>query len=186
MWPEGSKIFLLSSLLSGFGQQVSNVRVESECNNASVVFTGWIVATPLVPWHPTHLYCTEQYTANCTVHFTVHCTLHCTVLYSTLYQSFKVAEMTHLLKIIFLPASCIMYLTLNFTLYWTLSCILSCTLHCTPKYTLYLKLYYTQTPRWLAEVAKLLRYTFLPSLSMNILSYTALCCIIYSTLYCIH
>ena len=39
-WPEGSKIFSFSSLLSGFGQKVSNARVESECNNASVVFTG--------------------------------------------------------------------------------------------------------------------------------------------------
>ena len=39
-WPKGSKIFLISLLLSGFGQQVSNARVESECNNASVIFTG--------------------------------------------------------------------------------------------------------------------------------------------------
>ena len=145
--------FLLSSLLSGFGQQVSNARVESECNNASVVFTGWIFATPWVPGHPTHLYCTEQNTANCTVHCTVHCTLHSTVLYSTLYQAIKVAGQDDSITEDH-PPPCLLYSLTNTKLYmyWTLYCILSCILRCTPKCTLYLKLYYTQTPRWLAEL----------------------------------
>ena len=39
-WPEGSKIFYFSSLLSGVGQKERTARVDSECNNASVVFTG--------------------------------------------------------------------------------------------------------------------------------------------------
>ena len=39
-WHQGSKNFSLSSLIHGFGQYVSSGIVESECNNACVVFTG--------------------------------------------------------------------------------------------------------------------------------------------------
>ena len=121
-----------------FVQKMSNARVESECNNASVVFTDWVVATPWVPGHLTHPYCTEQYTVNCTeqltvnctVHCTVNCTLYCTVLNIKLYQTFKVAGQNELFTEDH-PPPCLLYIVTNTKFYTALNTILYTVLYIT-------------------------------------------------------
>ena len=76
--PEGSMIFSLTLLISGFKQKEINLGMNSECNNASLVYTDSLVTTQWVPGQPICLYFTEHYSVQCTV----HCTVHCTIQYS--------------------------------------------------------------------------------------------------------
>ena len=117
--------------------------------NFTLVFTGCIVTSHWVPGHPTHLPCTEQYSAHCTVHCILYCTINCN-------QTSKwLAELTYLMRNNHFTASCILQLTLLYT-------VLNIILHTVLYNKLYIVLYtvpYTLLYKDAGRGKRYLKYT---------------------------
>ena len=109
---------------------------------------------------------TVLYTLLYTVlYYKLYCTINCT-------QTSKwLNEPTYSQRNTTLHASCKLNITLYSSMYWIIYCTLYCIIHCTLYCTLNLALY--TKSKCMAELAKSLRYTFLP--------YLVYCCL---TLYC--